>query len=70
MSTSWEFPRHLGAVPFRFPSIEPLAALRSASPGTGWEKLPQEDFTVTASYLNLKVARCLPYFAGQMEQTM
>lgn len=31
MSTSWEFPGHLGAVPFGLPSIEPLAALRFSS---------------------------------------
>lgn len=44
-STSWEVPGHLGAGPFRFASVQPLAALLACPPGpAGKSVLQKKDF--------------------------
>lgn len=66
---SWEVPGHRGAGPFRFPSVQPLAALRLLLRGQAGKSVPKNE-GLHASDLNSKVTHCLAYFAKQMEKSM
>lgn len=57
-----------GASPFRFPSVQPLALCCLLQDRLG--KVSLRTQTLYASNLNLKVTRCLAYFAGQMEKNV